>query len=349
MLAVAVESLWSRRVVRLLFKVVWLGLTPSACHPPAANPPMPPQIPSNPPATDATGSEGNHTASPARLRRVPYPSPATGAKRDYFLYLPAGYEDAPDRRWPLLTVLHGDGERGNAKEDLDYLLKNGPLYEAWIQKRDLPFIIVAPQLPLYGRDATIPYLKDRSRSEIPERLPEGVPPRPAEHETPSPMLGAVADDGLPWGPEGPPDGWPKLEADVLQIIDGVLSSTRADASRSYLTGISYGAFGAWYLASRHPKKFAAVVPVVGWGHPDLMGPIAEARIPLWVFAGGRDTAVLAQHFYPGLDRLEALGHTGWRFTIEADMGHDVWARVYAGEDVYDWMLRFSLASSARRG
>lgn len=303
---------------------------------------MSPSAPSTPSAEAESGRGSEHAASSARLARVPYASAATGAERDYFLYFPKGYDDVENNRWPVLVVLHGDGERGDAKRDLDYLLKNGPLYEAWIQKRDLPFIIVAPQLPLYGRDTTVSYLKDRTRAEIPERLPSGVPARPPEHETPSPMLGAVADAALPWGPEGPPDGWPKLEADVLQIIDDVLTRSRADASRLYLTGISYGGFGAWYFASRHPQRFAAVVPVVGWGHPDLMVPIARAQIPLWVFAGGRDPAVLAQYFYPGLNRLEALGHTAWRFTIEADMGHDVWARVFAGNDVYDWMLGFSL-------
>ena len=279
--------------------------------------------------------------APARLERLAYQSPATGAERDYFLYLPAGYDADPARRWPLLVVLHGDGERGNAKEDLDYLLKNGPLYEAWIQKRDLPFIIAAPQLPLYGRDRSISYLQSRTRAEIPLRLADGVPARPPEFATPAPMLGAALDADLPWGPEGPPDGWSKLEADVVTIVDAVTQAERVDPDRRTLTGISYGAFGAWYVASRHPSLFAALAPVVGFGHPDLMPPLAQAKLPIWVFAGGRDTTIEPQYFYAGLNELERLGHDGFRFTIEADMGHDVWARVYAGRDLYDWLLACS--------
>jgi hypothetical protein len=45
-----------------------------------------------------------------------------------------------------------------------------------------------------------------------------------------------------------------------------------------------------------------------------------------------------EYFYPGLNRLEELGHR-FRFSVEADTGHDVWSRVYAGRDVYDWMLQ----------
>ncbi|HEY6726697.1 MAG TPA: alpha/beta hydrolase-fold protein [Polyangiaceae bacterium] len=279
--------------------------------------------------------------SHAKLTRESYHSSDTGSERDYFVYLPVGYETERARSWPLLVVLHGDGERGDAKSDLDYLLKNGPLYEAWIQKRDLPFVIVAPQLPLYGRDQSVSYLQARTRAEIPERLADGVPPRPPEFPTPSPFSGAVANADLPYGPEGPPDGWSKLEADVVQIVDAVTRSHRVDPQRRYLTGISYGAFGAWYLASRHPDLFAALAPVVGWGHPDLMPPLARTDLPIWVFAGGRDTTIEAQYFYPGLATLESLGHSRLRFTVEADMGHDVWARVYAGRDLYDWLLGFS--------
>jgi hypothetical protein len=36
--------------------------------------------------------------------------------------------------------------------------------------------------------------------------------------------------------------------------------------------------------------------------------------------------------------LEAQGHPEVRFTIEADMGHNAWNRVYAGQDLYDWFL-----------
>jgi hypothetical protein len=35
-----------------------------------------------------------------QLLRVPYHSTATGAEREFLLYLPAGYADEPARRWP---------------------------------------------------------------------------------------------------------------------------------------------------------------------------------------------------------------------------------------------------------
>ncbi len=314
---------------RPLCRVALLALLLAACRSATAVCPAPPVV-------------VHPGASAPELRRVSYQSAATQRERDYFLYLPRGHASEANRMWPVLVVLHGDGERGDGKADLDYLLKNGPLYEAWIQKRDLPFIIVAPQLPLCGRDGFVPYLQNRTRAEIPKRLDQGVPERPAAFPTPPRLTGTLGADLPPDAAvEGLPDGWSRLEGDVMAILDDVLRSQRGDASRTYLTGISYGGFGTWYLASRHPRRFAAIAPVVGYGHPDLMPPIAEARVPIWCFAGGADEAVPLRYFYPGLNRLKALGHS-FRFTIQEDMNHDVWTRVYAGTDLYDWLLEHQL-------
>ena len=276
--------------------------------------------------------------SPAELTRVSYMSKATGQERDYFVYLPKGYHTEPSKKWPVMLFLHGNGERGNAKDELDYVITHGPLYEAWVQKRDLPFIIVAPQLPMYGIDSLADYIRNRKKEDIPQRLAQGAPARPGKFPTPQAMQGAVEDTSIPTPPEGPRVGWFMLEEDLLNIIDHTQQNYSTDADRLYLSGISYGGFGSWYFAGKHPELFAAMVPVVGYGHPDLVQSIAEQQLPVWVFAGGRDQVVQPQYFYPALNKLENLGHKNVRFTIHADMGHDAWVRVYEGQDVYDWML-----------
>lgn len=280
-------------------------------------------------------------AAPQLLRQA-YVSPSEG-DREYFVYLPRGYAGDGDRLWPVMLFLHGDGERGDGLEDLDWVLVHGPLYEAWIQKRELPFIIVAPQLPLYGRDKTVDYIANRKPEDIPRRLASGVPPRPEEFPTPWTMVSMTAPEDLPMGPEGPPYGWPRMEEDLLLILDQVQSLFRTDPTRIYLTGISYGGFGSWYMAARHPDRFAAIAPVVGWGHPQLMAPLAEKRMPVWAFAGGRDPAVWPQFFFPGINALDDLQDREGevRFTIHVDAGHDAWRRIYAGEDLYGWLLQQS--------
>ena len=87
--------------------------------------------------------------SAPELKRVSYQSAATGLERDYYVYLPEGF--AQKDKWPVILTLSGNGERGNGKDELDYVLANGPLFEAWSQQRHLPFVIIAPQLPMFGQ------------------------------------------------------------------------------------------------------------------------------------------------------------------------------------------------------
>lgn len=271
------------------------------------------------------------------MERIDYVSDLDQSERQFFVYLPRGYENS-NKAWPVMLFLHGNGERGNGLDELGYVLKHGPLYEAWIQKRDLPFIIIAPQLPMFDMDQKVDYLRDRDPATIPERLAHGTPPRPEAFATPGPMEAAPAPESLADVPALLPKGWDLLETDLLAMLDKVESEYTTDPNRVYLTGLSYGGFGTWYMANKHPEKFAAIAPVVGWGHPELMAPIAEHQLPLWVFAGGRDSAVEVKYFYPGLNKLEQLGHPEVRFTNHEDMAHDAWTRVYRSEDLYRWLL-----------
>lgn len=276
-------------------------------------------------------------SSAAQLLRLDYHSSIDNAKRQYFVYLPAGYQQDSAKKWPLMLFLHGNGERGNGLDELDYTLLHGPLYEAWIQKRDLPFIIVVPQLHMFDM-GQVPYIANRSRADIPQRLTDGVPPRPDMFASTKPIAPAEPVSDMSTVPPLLPDGWERAEQDLLAILQNVQANYHTDASRLYLTGISYGGFGSWFMAAKHPELFAAVAPVVGWGHPDLMPPIAKAQTPLWVFAAGRDSAVNKNYFYPGIETLRQLGHSNVRFSMLEQAEHDAWRQVYAGDDLYNWLL-----------
>lgn len=282
----------------------------------------------------------NKISSEAQLLRIPYISKVDQSNRNYFVYLPKGYDKKQDKKWPILLFLHGNGERGNGQNELDYVLIHGPLYEAWIQKRDLPFVMVVPQLQMFGRDTMgLGYIDNRVTDWIPKRLENGVPERPKGYIINKPMEGAVASDSIPSRTNYFNGGWNAIETDLLAMLDKTLLDYKTDENRVYLSGISYGGFGTWYIASKNPQRFAAINPIVGYGNPELMDSIAKYKIPVWNIAGGRDQVVPVKYFYQGMNKLEALDHHNVRFTIEEDMGHDgTWRRIYAGDDIYNWLL-----------
>ena len=62
---------------------------------------------------------------------------------EYLLFLPQGYKDDRDKRWPLMLFLHGAGERG---KDLAKVAVHGPP-KIVKDRPDFPFILVSPQCP----------------------------------------------------------------------------------------------------------------------------------------------------------------------------------------------------------
>lgn len=147
----------------------------------------------------------------------------------------------------------------------------------------------------------------------------------------------------PYPPDDmPPDGWFRVEDDLVAMLDTVLDDFRADAARVYLTGLSYGGFGTFDLAARYPQRFAAIAPIVGTGSMDDAQVLADAAVPIWRFGGGADPVVKPHWFYAFAAALEKAGHPELRFTVQADMSHDAWIRVYAGWDLYDWFLSHRL-------
>ena len=285
----------------------------------------------------------SHKSSEPQLLRESYQSTVDQSQREYFVYLPSGYDVNSDKKWPVMLFLHGNGERGNGQDELDFVLMQGPVYEAWIQKKALPFIIISPQLPMFGFDQKgIGYIDNRSKENIPKRLSEGVLARSAAFKTQGDIQRTPSLNDMMDVAPLLPQGWDVVEADLMKILTNVQNKYQVDTRKTYLTGLSYGGFGTWYLASKYPQRFAAIAPVVGWGHPSLMAPIAEQQIPVWAFAGGRDGAVNIQYFYAGLSELEKLGHKEVRFTVHEDKGHDAWTRVYSGDDLYQWLLLHNL-------
>lgn len=283
--------------------------------------------------------------SGVQLLRLPYRCTVTQELREFLVYLPDGYESEPETRWPVLVFLHGAGERGDGREDLDYVLRHGPLGEAWLRYRDLPFIMIGPQLPVFGQHQQVALRDGVPR---PERLSTGPVPYPDPDRPAQPMMRAPdptpAEFGITetWGDEGPPGGWQLYRDEVLRMVDRVLTEYRGDPTRVYLTGLSYGGYGTWDLAGAHPERWAAIAPICGDASRETAKILAARQVPLWIFHGGRDNRIKPHWIYDIANALEQAGHQDVRLTVHEDLGHDCWTRIYGGWDLYEWLLSHQL-------
>ncbi len=170
----------------------------------------------------------------------------------------------------------------------------------------------------------------------------------------------VAADGLPkmltttldfpamvLSPQVPEDEtWNTQLPEATALLDYIQAHYAVDPKRLYLTGISMGSFGAWDLALRYPRRFAALVPIAGgWDSERDTVPrnICNIKdVPIWVFHGQQDDIVPPRKSEIMVNALRRCGSTV-KFTMYPDTNHrESWARAYADPNLYEWLLQQSL-------
>ena len=122
---------------------------------------------------------------------------------------------------------------------------------------------------------------------------------------------------------------------ALAMLDAVQKEYNTDPARQYLTGLSMGGMGTWSIATAHPDRFAAIVPVCGRGNPAAADKLKE--LPVWAFHGDADTAVKVAG---SRDMVAAIKKAGGspKYTEYPKVGHNSWDQAYGTDELYTWLL-----------
>ena len=200
----------------------------------------------------------------------------------YLLFLPEGYGNQSDKKWPLIMYLHGASRSGT---DIEKVREPGFGLPAFVEKnKSLPFVVVSPQC-LEG-----------------------------EYWTDS--------DGL------------------IALLDHVLKNYAIDPQRVYLTGHSMGARGTWYLAYRHPEKFAAIAPLSGkWLRMEWASRLKH--MPIWAFHGEKDDIAPIADTVELVKAVKDAGNTEVKFTVLPERDHFILDQ-YENQELYSWFLQHKL-------
>lgn len=131
---------------------------------------------------------------------------------------------------------------------------------------------------------------------------------------------------------------------LFQLLDEVRKIYAVDSKRIYLTGSSIGGEGTWEIGLKHPKYFAALVPVMGfYGYPfKVPDTICDLKdVPVWAFHGENDLTVPLEAEQGLVDALRACGGNA-QLTVYPGAGHDIDAQAYKTPELFEWMLAQSL-------
>jgi predicted peptidase len=156
---------------------------------------------------------------------------------------------------------------------------------------------------------------------------------------------------------------PPMNDLAIATLEAATKEFHGDTSRTYLTGLSMGGYGTWYLAQKYPGRFAALVVICGGihppaatlkAHPELIkwapadGPKsyveAAARIgkvPVWIFHGADDEIVPvseSQRMQAAMKQIGAEVH----YTEYSGVKHVSWDKAYDEPKLFPWLFSKSL-------
>lgn len=135
---------------------------------------------------------------------------------------------------------------------------------------------------------------------------------------------------------GPGTLW--TDTDLLTaILDQVTARYAVDMNRIYLTGHSMGGNGTWYLAYKHPERFAAIVPMSAPANPWWATRLRNT--PIWVFHGAQDSIVPVRESEEMVRALREIGNRKVRFTVLPEREHGLLDLYERDRAIYNWFLQ----------
>lgn len=225
--------------------------------------------------------------------------------------------------YPLIITLHGAGERGN---DNEAQIKHHQLATVWvdsINQANHPCFVIAPQCPQNNKWVDADW-----------------------------NLNTFDFKGTPISNE---------LAAVNDLIEIAINKYPIDKKRIYISGLSMGGFGTWYMLMKYPNLFAAAIPMSGAGDPKMACEIGH--IPIWNFHGDIDKAVPVEGSRLMLEAIskcagevlmitnpnsnkvleneeltQKIMSSNVIYTEHKDRGHVIWKESYENSLVREWLF-----------
>lgn len=137
-------------------------------------------------------------------------------------------------------------------------------------------------------------------------------------------------------PQCPPDTIWLLEVkEIKKFIEELQDKYNVDRDRTYVTGLSMGAYATWYLATTYPDMFAAIAPCCGGG---MVAYAKNATMPIWAFHGSDDDVVYPTETLNMINQIRKVGaNKNVKLTIFDGVMHASWVYAYT-EELMAWLL-----------
>jgi predicted peptidase len=218
----------------------------------------------------------------------------------YRILFPQNFD--PTKKYALILVLHGAGERGN--NNVSQLTYGTQLFLNDTIRAKYPAIVVFPQCPANSFWSNVK-IGNNAAGKITWTFIEGGEP-------------TVAMKGL------------------LGLISQMLDKPYVDKHRMYVGGLSMGGMGTFELLRRIPNVFAAAFSICG-GDNTLNAKIYAKKVPMWIFHGEKDSVVPFDHSQVMVNAIREAGGNP-KFTVYPNDDHNSWNDAFAEPQLIPWLF-----------
>ncbi|MDI9874245.1 carboxylesterase family protein [Flectobacillus rivi] len=218
----------------------------------------------------------------------------------YRILFPENYDAS--KKYPIVLVLHGAGERGNDNEK--QLTHGSKLFLSPENRQKFPAIVIFPQCPTDSYWASVKI--DRSKSPLDIDFTYNEQPN-----------------------------WPLVAA--VDLVKQISKTEKVDKNRIYIMGLSMGGMGTFEAIARNPKLFAAAVPICGGANLTWAKKYAQT-VPVWIFHGDADGVVKVGYSRDMYAALRALEAKEVKYTEYPNVNHNSWDNAFAEPNLLSWLF-----------
>lgn len=129
--------------------------------------------------------------------------------------------------------------------------------------------------------------------------------------------------------------WGGVARPLFTLIDEIIAKYPIDKKRIYITGVSMGGYGTWWLLGKFPNRFAAAIPVCGGG--DARWAKSFAQTPVWAFHGSKDNTVTPDKSRTMIEAMKKAGGSP-KYTEYPEVGHQSWINAYREPEILSWLF-----------
>jgi len=219
----------------------------------------------------------------------------------YRILFPLNFD--PSKKYPLVLVLHGAGERGN---DNEAQLKYGTdVFLRDTIRKKYPAIVIFPQCPTNGYWSNVKKTDD-----------------PVTNKT-----------TFTFQTEAPPTKSMRL---LMGLVTNFTQKPFVNLHKIYVGGLSMGGMGTLEIIGREPEVFAAAFAICGGDNTANVKKYAK-KVPLWIFHGQKDSVVPFTHSEVVVAAIKQAGGDP-KFTIYPNDDHNSWNDAFAEPMLIPWLF-----------